>query len=102
MLWLCDSENWSGSKNGIAIIEDFHYKAMRRILKVPMSKVKEDRMNNSTIREWFGNIEPMSSMWRRRQLFLGIIVILEPSKYPPQLLEATMSGKRYRKTVPHN
>ena len=93
VLW--GSENWSGNKNDIVMIEAFHHKAMRRIFKVLVSRVKEDKIKNATIKEWFRNIEPMVRMWRRiKLLFLGKIFILEPSKFLLHMLTATTRGER--------
>ena len=45
LLW--GSKNWSINKNDITMIEAFYNKAMYRIFKVPMSRVKEDKIKSN-------------------------------------------------------
>ena len=37
------NENWSGNKNDIVMIEAFYHKAMHRIFKVMVPRVKEEQ-----------------------------------------------------------
>ena len=95
MLW--GSENWSGNKADIKLLDTFHHKSIRRILGITMGRVKDEEITNSEIRRRFGGIEALSVTWRKRQLlFIGRIVRLDRNSYPPLLLTATVDGNRSR------
>ena len=44
LLWGC--ENWSCNQTDITSIEAFHTKAIRRILKIKMSRVIDEKITN--------------------------------------------------------
>ena len=95
MLW--SSENWSGNKANIKMMDTFYYKSIRRILGITMGHVKDKEMTNSEIRCRFSNIEPLYDTWRKRQLlFISYIVRLKKKLYPLLLLTATVDRKRSR------
>ena len=95
ILW--SSENWSGNKADIKMMDTFYHKSIRRILGIIMRRVKDEEIINSEIRHRFGNIEPLYDTWRKRQLlFIGRIVRLKKELYPPLLLIVTVDGKRSR------
>ena len=56
----------------LKLLYAFNHKTMRRTLKINMTQVKEDILKNETLRKMFGNIEPLSMIWRKRFLkFIG-------------------------------
>ena len=52
-LLLLGGENWSRNAAVINKYEVYYHKATRRILKISMMRVKEDRIRNKTIRKYF-------------------------------------------------
>ena len=77
--------------------EESNRKAMRLILGISISKVMEEDIKNSNVREWFGNAEKIEDVWRRRKLLLvGRIARLHRSVHPLQMLTITKVGNRRR------
>ena len=75
----------------------FHHKSIKRRLKTPISRVKDERINNSMIRDRFLNEEPIKETWRRRQLLCFSRTLRNKcSAHPKILLTVTLVGKRVR------
>ena len=71
-LALWNSETWSGNKVDLSILDAFHHKAIRRILKIRMSDVKSEKITNLKLRNRFRNVKALSEIWRQRLLkFVG-------------------------------
>ena len=64
-------ESWCGSVASIEKCDFFHYKVMKRILKMPMSREKDETIRRIMIREMFSNEEKIKDACRRRQLFFA-------------------------------
>ena len=77
--------------------EEFNRKAMRLIVGISISKVMDEDIKNSNVREWFGNSEKIEDIWRRRKLLrVGRIARLHRSVHPLQMLTVTEVGNRRR------
>ena len=102
LLW--GAENWSQNSNDIKKLERFHHNAIRRILGVSMTQVKEERITNAEIRKRFENIPPIRLIIAKKQLkWLGKIVRMEPKQIPTKILTCFFpnprcSGRRFRTT----
>ena len=70
VLWNC--ETWSGNTTDLNRIDIFHHKTIRRILGINMTDVEKQHITNEKLRGMFGNIDPLSTIWRKRVLkFIG-------------------------------
>ena len=72
LLWGCKS--WALRKSLLDYLEVFLHRGIRRILKINMSKVFEQHITNTSIRENFYNIPTVKNQIALRQLtYLGKI-----------------------------
>ena len=70
VLWGC--ETWSLKSTDMKALETFHNSSIRRILKINMKQVKEERITNEEIRKRFHNIHKLEDYITRRSLtYLG-------------------------------
>jgi hypothetical protein len=76
-------------------LEHFWHRSIRRILKIGMMQVKEERITNERIRKFFMNIPSAEDTITARQLtYIGKIV-RGPNNHPPnQLLTAWTNNPR--------
>ena len=83
----------------IKTFEIFHHAAIRKILKIPMTRVQDKSIKNNGARKIFLGIDPIRCTWRRWQiLFISSTSHLRSGKHPKISLSATTEGKRYRGT----
>ena len=59
-------ENWSGNAANVSKCEVLYHNSMRRILKISMTRVKDERTRNKTIRKYFLNESSIEDTRRRR------------------------------------
>ena len=97
LLW--GGESWSGNAADIIKCEVLYHNAMRRTLKMSMSRAKEDRTKKK-YSQTFLNQFSIEDMWRRSQLlFFGRTSRMSRMKnnvYPKIILSATTDSKRRR------
>ena len=76
-------------KKNIDHLNVFHHSAIRWILGIRMTQVKEERIKNMTIRKQFGNIQEVSVYIRRRTWsYIGKIIRANENLLPRQLTGA--------------
>ena len=84
VLWGCES--WSLTAELIRKLEVFQNKMIRRILKIDMYMVQEDRITNTNIRKQFCNISKIQDVITRRQLkWVGNITQMEETRMPKKI-----------------
>jgi len=95
LLW--NSESWSGNSTDLQQIDVFHHKTIRRILGINMADVKEHHITNESIRRQFGNIDLLSTIWRKRVLtFIGRTICQPNTALSKQCLSGSVGGKRIK------
>ena len=78
-----NSENGYENEVDLKMIEEFHHKAMGRIIVITMGNVKDEEINDTEARRRFGGSECVTETWRRRQLLpVSRIVRLSRNKKP--------------------
>eukprot|EP00956_Cyclotella_meneghiniana_P019936 scaffold34652_cov36-Cyclotella_meneghiniana.AAC.1 len=94
LLWGCES--WALKKSSLKKLEAFHHRSIRRILKINMTQVREDKIRNEKIREQFHNIPDIGNLIAAFQLrFVGKTVRHpNPNHIPKLLLSAWVNHKR--------
>jgi hypothetical protein len=93
LLWGCES--WNLSKKNIDQLNVFHHSAIRWILVIKMSQVKEERIRNATVRKQFGNIQEISFYIKRRTwTYIGKKIRASESLLPRKLTGAWMQCPR--------
>ena len=93
LLW--GSETWATTDTILAKMNAFHHSCIRRILRIKMNRVKEERINNETVRKSFGNISSITELIKMRKLkFIGHVI--RENKAPNSALTAWMHGKQPR------
>jgi hypothetical protein len=93
LLWGCQS--WNLSKRNIDQLNVFHHSAIRWILGIKMTQVKEERIKNATIRKQFNNIQEVSFYIKRcTWTYIGKIFRASESLLPRQLTGAWMQCPR--------
>ena len=69
-LW--NGETWAGNKTDLCLLDTFMHKTIRRIMKISMKKACDEKNSNVMLRKGFGNLSPLSEIWRHRLLkFVG-------------------------------
>ena len=63
-LLLRGGDDWNSNKEDVKKIEAFQNKAVRRILRMTMSQVKEDRIHNDEIRSKLNKMPKAEEIWR--------------------------------------
>ena len=88
LLWGC--KTWSLRKSLLDKLEVFLHRNIRRILRVSMFKVKEERIQNEHVRCMFYNIVPrVRNMIAARQMdFIGGAICAPPAR-PAQRMRTT-------------
>ena len=95
LLWGCKS--WALKKSSIDKLDVFLHKSIRRILRIPMSQVKDERIKNERIRKIFYNIPDIKSLIAIRQCrFVGRVVRGPEDNPPKALLSAWCNHTRVR------
>ena len=70
-------------------------RSIRRILRIKLSDVMEDRIRNSKVRRMFYNINTVEiQMAKRRLTFIGRVVRMNKNKVPSRSISAWISGKK--------
>ena len=96
-LALWNAETWSRNAGDLKLLDTFHHKSIRRILGINMSMVKDDHIKNEQVRTLFGNIDLLSTIWRKRLLnFIGRASRNSPSALSSQCLSCHIHGQRIR------
>ena len=81
LLWGC--ETWAIKQTHRDKLEAFLQRHLRRILKIPMSQVMEERISTDQMRERFYNIPDIKTMIAIRQLsFIGKVVRSDTPNLP--------------------
>ena len=79
LTWGCES--WSLIKIPIKI-SVFHMRRIRRMLRIKLSEVMEDRIRNFKVKRMFYNINTVEIQMAKRILtFIGRVVRMEKIKY---------------------
>ena len=93
LLWGCES--WALKESSLNRLDVFLHRSIRRIMKISMSQVKENRISNEKIREMFYHIPNLRELIAIRQCrFIGKVV-RGPNCHPPkQILTAWCNNKR--------
>ena len=94
LMWGC--ETWALKESSVKAIDVFIHRSIRRILGIKMSRVKEEKITNKSVREMFYNIPDARSMIAARQLsYLGKMVRNHDDDYlPKKFLTAWVNNKR--------
>ena len=94
LLWGC--ETWALKKSSLIKLESFHHRSIRRILKINMIQVREEKISNKQVRKMFHNIPEIGNLIAAFQLrFVGKVVRHpHPEHIPKLLLSAWVDNKR--------
>ena len=93
LLWGCES--WASSEATMKKLEVFLHRNIRKILKMDIAKVIEERITNISIRERFFDIPTIRNQIAHRQLTFIVKVVRNPDEQiPTQLLTAWCNHKR--------
>ena len=83
LLWGCDA--WALRECHFDKLDTFLHKSIRRILRITMTEVKEEKIRNEKVRKLFYNIPDMRSIIAARtSRFIGKVV-RGPNDNPPKL-----------------
>ena len=94
-LW--NGETWSGNKFDLNLLDVFFHKAIRRILNISMSRVKEERISNFRLRKKFRADRSLSEAWRFHLLkFVGRTVRQDDNALSKLFLAAHIDGPLLR------
>ena len=93
LLWGCKSwAIWEATMNKLEV---FLHRKTRKILKIDITQVIEERITNNSIRERFSDIPTIRNEIAHRQLnFIGKVVRNPDDQIPTQLLTAWCNHKR--------
>ena len=99
LLWGC--ETWAIKSNNLRILDVFVHRSIRRILKISIQQVQDERIRNSEVRKRFYNIPNAERMISIRQLnYLGKLCRNSNENFlPKQLLLAWINHKRPKRGV---
>jgi hypothetical protein len=93
LLWGCES--WALRQSHITKLEVFWHRSIRRILKIGIMQVKEERITNQRIRKIFHNIPSAKNSLNTRQLTYVGKIVRGPDHHPPkQMLTAWNQNPR--------
>ena len=71
-LTLWNGETWAGNLSDLKLLDVFYHKAIRRILRIRMLQIKDERISNSKLRAKILVGKSLSEIWRFRLLkFIG-------------------------------
>ena len=94
-LWNC--ETWSGNLLDLSLLDSFYHKAIRRVLNIRMSRVKSEHLSNSQLRKMFGDVKPLSEIWRFRLLkFVRRTIQQDYDKISRIMMTACVKGSLIR------
>ena len=102
LLW--GAENWAQNSADIEKLERFHHKAIRRILGISMTQVRDERIKNDEVRKRFGGIASIKLIIAKKQLkWVGKIVRMDKKQIPPKILTGFIkkprsTGRRFKTT----
>ena len=93
LLW--GSENWALTETFEHRLEVFHHRSIRRILKIRMQRVKDERLTNEKIRSMFCNIRTIKDLICLRKL--TFLQHLTTEWQPPStILSSWMNSNRLK------
>ena len=93
LLWGCES--WSLSKHNTNKLTAFHHSAIRRILGIKWSQVREKHIKNKEVRGILCNLPDIDAfIFKRTAVYLGKVSRSNNNTYPKKFLEAWITGKR--------
>ena len=94
LLWGCES--WALKKSSLLKLESFHHRSIRRILKINMTQVREEKITNAKIRQMFHHVPVIGDLIATFQLRFVGKVIRHPNRdhIPKMLLSAWVNHKR--------
>jgi hypothetical protein len=92
-LWGCES--WNLSARNKNQLESFHHSAIRRILNIQWSQVREERIRNKQVRFRFCNIPKIETFINKRTAtYIGKIARSDNEELPKKFLGAWMHKPR--------
>ena len=95
LLWGCES--WALRETTLRKLEVFLHRSIRKILRIDITKVIDERITNGSIRTRFFSIPTIRNQISQRQLtFIGKVVRYKDNQLPTQLLTAWCNNKRKR------
>jgi hypothetical protein len=93
VLWGCES--WTLSTSSKQKLSTFQHRSIRRILKISIYEVVENRIKNSEVRSKFNNAQHIITTIKTRQLiWLGKIAKMNMNRIPRKLLACWTKSKR--------
>jgi hypothetical protein len=93
VLWGCES--WSMTERIKKRLEAFHHTSIRSILGINMYHVEHHRIQNESVRQWFGNIPNITDITSRRQLlWIGKIARMGEEKIQKKLIMSWIQHPR--------
>jgi hypothetical protein len=97
LLW--GAESWSLSKTNLNALNVFHHSAIRWILGIKMSEVREKKIKNIDIRKKFGSLQDIDYYVKKRAwTYIGKIVRQQEDSLPKKLLGAWLQCPRKQDT----
>ena len=95
LLWWCES--WALRETTLQKLEIFLHRSTRKILRIDITQVIDERITNGSIRTRFFSIPTIRDQIAQRQLtFIGKVVQNKDNQLPTQLLTAWCNNKRKR------
>ncbi len=93
LLWGCES--WNLMRRNLNKLRSFHHGAIRRILKIKWSQVREHHIKNLEVRRRLYNMPNIDAFINRRTVkYVGKISRLNDDNLPKKFLAAWINGKR--------
>ena len=95
LLWGCES--WALRETTLRKLEVFLHRSIRKILRIDITQVIDERFTNGSIRNRFFSILTIRNQITQRQLtFIGKVVRNKDNQLPTQLMTAWCNNKRKR------
>ena len=93
LLWGCES--WNLTKNNLRKLTAFHHRAIRRILNIKWSQVRERHIKNKEVRGLLCNIPNIDAfIHRRTATYIGKITRTNTTTYPKKFLAAWINDSK--------
>ena len=93
LLWGCES--WNLTKNNLRKLTAFHHGAIRRILNIKWSQVRERHIKNKEVRGLLCNIPNIDAfIHRRTATYIGKITRTNTTAYPKKFLAAWINDSK--------
>ena len=100
LLWGCES--WALRETTLQKLEVFLHRSIRKILRIDITQVIDERITNGSIRTRFFSIPTIRNQIAQVQLtFIGKVVRNKDNQLPSQLLTAWCNNKRKRGAPVH-